>query len=117
MKTALLTAHTTAIAAMLKWFRRADAVIDGVLRLPELPQVRAVAHADAIFPAVSAASIIAKVNRDYVMRQYSLIYPGYGFDSNVGYHASTHVRGLAEQGVCALHRRSYAPIKRILGLL
>lgn len=66
--------------------------------------------ADALVPAVSAASILAKVTRDEDMVNYDEVFPGYDFASNKGYHAYAHVRGLASQGPCPIHRFSYKPI-------
>lgn len=70
--------------------------------------------ADLLIPTVSAASIIAKVARDDYMQAMHLKYPGYGFDSNVGYGTALHVVGLDDLGVCPIHRRSYKPIKKYL---
>lgn len=114
VKKALLQAHGAAIRKMQETYPQADVVIDGVLRPPGLLMVRAVPHADAIFPAVSAASVIAKVNRDFVMRQYHEQFPYYGWKTNVGYGSKSHQKGLKEHGICPLHRKSYRPIKAIL---
>jgi ribonuclease HII len=63
--------------------------------------------ADDKYPAVRAASIVAKVSRDSLMRKAATIYPGYGFESNMGYGTKDHERGLEELGPCPLHRRSF----------
>ena len=83
--------------------------IDGSLRL-----VVALPEADALVPAVSAASILAKVSRDMYMIEQSVTYPEYGFETNMGYHSLTHKRALQEHGPTPLHRRSFGPIRRII---
>jgi ribonuclease HII len=114
LRPTLVDAHTGAIQALLARFPDADVVVDGVMQLPLLPRARCVPKADALFPAVSAASVIAKVNRDFVMQGYATQYPGYGFGTNVGYRSALHEQGLARLGPCPIHRRSYAPIKKLL---
>ena len=111
---ALRKLHTLVIKELLKKFPEADVVVDGVMRLPELPQARLVPHADATVPAVSAASIIAKVNRDKVMQEYHKKYPQYGFDKHVGYGTKQHSEALLRYGVLPIHRRSYSPIQAVL---
>lgn len=71
--------------------------------------------ADALVPAVSAASVLAKTARDAVMRQYGEAqYPGYGFEKHMGYGTPQHIEAIKLKGICPIHRRSYAPIKRIV---
>jgi ribonuclease HII len=74
----------------------------------EIPQTRYV-RADAIVYSVAAASIVAKVHRDGVMRAFDADYPAYGFARHVGYATREHLRALAEHGPTPLHRRSFAP--------
>ena len=57
-----------------------------------------------------AASIIAKVTRDNLMREYEKQFPGYGFSQHKGYGTQLHQKSLQELGVCEIHRRSYKPI-------
>lgn len=64
--------------------------------------------------SIAAASIIAKVYRDNLMKEYHQQYPYYGFDKNAGYGTKAHLDGLAEHGITEIHRKSYAPIKKYL---
>jgi ribonuclease HII len=69
---------------------------------------------DASEPAISAASIVAKVHRDRMMLELHARHPGYGFDRHKGYPTPAHLRALAERGVCAAHRRSFGPVRQLL---
>ncbi len=90
------------------------ALIDGN-RAPELNcAVRTIVHGDALEPAISAASIVAKVTRDNLMRELHLSYPDYGFARHKGYPTAEHLRRLARHGPCAAHRRSFAPVRKLL---
>lgn len=77
--------------------------------------IEAVIKADDSYPAVSAASIIAKVARDNYMSERDAEYPAYHFGHNVGYGTADHIAALNDHGVTELHRLSYAPIKKVLG--
>lgn len=70
---------------------------------------------DALMPAISAASIIAKVARDAEMAGLAEHYPGYGLERHKGYATAQHLRALAELGPTPLHRRSFAPIRHAAG--
>jgi ribonuclease HII len=84
------------------------------LKLPSLnlPQA-AFAKADSISLTVAAASIIAKVTRDRLMREYSAAYPGYAFERHKGYGTAAHRAALAKLGPSPLHRLSYSPVQRL----
>ncbi len=69
---------------------------------------------DALSLSISAASIVAKVYRDRLMKELAVKYPGYGFEKNAGYGTAAHIEGLKKQGVTPEHRRSYKPIKNFL---
>ncbi|BCB03336.1 ribonuclease HII [Bacillus sp. KH172YL63] len=64
--------------------------------------------------SIAAASIIAKVARDRMMKEYATKYPGYGFENNAGYGTKEHLNGLAQYGITPLHRKSFAPVKELL---
>jgi len=74
---------------------------------------RAVIGADNSVPAVSAASIIAKVARDHFMAEASLKFPGYGFEKHVGYGTAAHQAALLANGLTELHRRCFRPIQAL----
>jgi ribonuclease HII len=76
--------------------------------------VEAVIGGDAIIPAISAASILAKVTRDNEMIALDEQFPGYGFARHKGYGTREHLAALEKLGVCAIHRTSYAPVRRLL---
>ena len=63
---------------------------------------------------ISAASILAKTARDAEMLRLHLLYPQYGLDRHKGYPTAAHLSAIARHGVCAIHRRSYAPVRRAL---
>ncbi len=71
--------------------------------------------ADLLVPAVSAASIIAKVARDTFMEHQDIVYEGYKFSSHVGYGTAAHQKALNDFGITPLHRKSFAPIAKIIG--
>ena len=73
-----------------------------------------VVRGDDRVPAIAAASILAKVQRDSELIALDLEYPGYGFASHKGYPTPAHLKALRELGVTPLHRRSFAPVKNLL---
>jgi ribonuclease HII len=90
-------------------------LVDGN-RLPQLPcAARAIIGGDASEPCISAASIIAKVARDREMVALDAEYPGYGLARHKGYPTKVHLEALQVLGVSAIHRRSFAPVRRLIG--
>lgn len=88
------------------------ALIDGNTLPRELPcSGRAIVGGDGIEPAISAASILAKVSRDRWMVELDREYPGYGFAEHKGYATPFHLDALKRLGPCPQHRRSFAPVK------
>ncbi|MBU3737845.1 MAG: ribonuclease HII [Rhodoferax sp.] len=105
---ATLLAMQRAIAGLR--LRPAWVLVDGN-QLPRLDiRADAVVGGDAIVPAISAASILAKVHRDRWCAAVDPIYPQYGFASHKGYGTAAHVRALQAHGPCPLHRRSFRPL-------
>ena len=92
-----------------------EALVDGN-KLPEdLPcPGRAIVGGDALEPAISAASILAKVSRDRLMVALDATYPGYGFAVHKGYPTPAHLAALQRLGPCLQHRRSFAPVRQML---
>lgn len=90
------------------------ALIDGN-RCPVLPcAARPVIRGDARVPAISAASIIAKVVRDREMAELHLLHPGYGFAQHKGYPTPAHLAALRQLGPLPEHRRSFRPVRALL---
>jgi ribonuclease HII len=73
----------------------------------------AIVGGDAKIPAISAASIIAKVHRDQMMRSFDAIYPDYGFRQHKGYGTSAHRECLSRLGPCPQHRRTFRPVSAL----
>ena len=80
-----------------------DAVTIPLLSVRQVPIIKG----DAKSISIGAASIIAKVTRDRLMVQYDELYPMYGFASNKGYGAQTHIEALKKYGPCPIHRKSF----------
>ena len=107
------------LLAMQRAFRGIEipldlALIDGV-HAPDLPiPTQTLVGGDLSEPAISAASILAKVYRDRLCAQLHASHPQYGFDSHKGYGTQAHMAALREHGACAEHRRSFAPVRSVL---
>ena len=89
-------------------------LVDGN-RLPALSMLaEAIVKGDALVPAISAASILAKVYRDRWCAELDQAYPQYGFARHKGYGTAVHLAALREHGACPQHRRSFAPVAGVL---
>jgi ribonuclease HII len=89
-------------------------LVDGN-RAPRLScPVRTVVRGDALVKSISAASILAKVARDAILQHLDGEYPGYGFAIHKGYPTAAHQRALETLGPSPVHRRSFAPVRRLL---
>jgi ribonuclease HII len=82
------------------------------LRIPQTPII----HGDALSLTIAAASILAKTTRDAQMAELDRLHPGYGFVRHKGYPTAEHFDALARLGACAIHRRSFQPVRVALGL-
>ena len=90
-------------------------LVDGN-RLPVLDiRAEAIVKGDATVASISAASILAKVERDRWCAEVDDQFPSYGFLAHKGYGTQVHLRALQEHGPCELHRRSFAPVAKLLG--
>jgi ribonuclease HII len=87
------------------------ALVDGrpvkTLRVPQT----AIVKGDARSYSIAAASVLAKVTRDRLMRAYHVQFPQYGFDAHKGYGTEQHLAAIARFGACPIHRQSFAPLK------
>ena len=86
-----------------------DAVTVPGLPYPQVPII----HGDAQSVSIAAASILAKVTRDRMMRQYAELYPEYGFAGHKGYGTAAHQEAIRRYGPCPIHRRSF--LRKLLG--
>lgn len=125
VKAAMESALSQVLHALPASVREITVVIDGSYdflqgyqppaRFEGRLEIRTQVGADGSVPAVSAASIVAKVARDdYMCTEAHQAHPAYGFDKHVGYGTALHIAALAKHGVTPLHRMSYKPIKKIL---
>jgi len=89
-------------------------VVDGQHTPDVAYKKTAIIKGDSLIPAISAASIIAKVARDDEMINFDEIYPGYGFSSHKGYPTKQHIESLERLGITEIHRRSFAPVAKYI---
>ena len=85
-------------------------LVDGNASIESHCGQQTVIHGDALSASIAAASILAKVHRDQLMREWDPVYPAYGLASNKGYSAPKHLAALREHGPSPLHRQSFAPV-------
>lgn len=90
-------------------------LIDGNIQIPRCRiQQKAIVGGDNYCYSIAAASILAKEARDSFMVKKSKLYPGYDFESNVGYGTKNHLEGLNSIGICPIHRKNFAPISKLI---
>src|ERR1700676_4072753 len=90
------------------------ALVDGNVAPPLSCAVKTIVKGDALSFSIAAASVVAKVTRDRIMRELALRYPGYGWERNVGYATAEHGRAIRQLGVTPHHRRSFEPVRLAL---
>lgn len=91
-----------------------NVLVDGN-RVPKLDiAAHAIVKGDALVPAISAASILAKVTRDRWCAELDRQYPQYGFAAHKGYGTAVHLAALRTHGACPVHRKSFAPVAQVL---
>ncbi len=109
---ATMVAMQRAVASLT--IKPTKVLVDGN-RTPDFSiPAEAIIKGDGKIPAISAASIIAKVSRDQEMCEMDKQFPGYGFASHKGYGTKQHLAAIEQLGICAIHRKSFAPIKNKL---
>jgi ribonuclease HII len=107
---ASLLAMSRAVAAL--GVRPDIALVDGNMAPPALPcPAKTVVKGDSLSFSIAAASVVAKVTRDRIMRALAQRHPRYAWDSNVGYSTRAHFAAIADFGVTRHHRRSFAPVR------
>ena len=86
-----------------------DFILADAMQIPgiSIPQ-KPIIHGDNLCACIAAASIVAKVERDRIMRKYDLVYPEYGFLKNKGYGTKQHINAIKKYGICNIHRRSFS---------
>jgi len=89
-------------------------LVDGIFVPDVTMPAEAIIKGDLLIHQIAAASILAKVARDAEMVALDQVYPGYGFADHKGYPTPMHRRLLQELGICAIHRRSYAPVRQAM---
>ena len=110
IRQASLAAMARAVGALA--LTPAYVLVDGRDRPPLSCPSSPIIKGDSISLSIAAASIVAKVSRDGMMRQLAMHYPDYGFETNAGYAAKRHLAALATLGPTPLHRFSFAPLSR-----
>jgi ribonuclease HII len=91
-----------------------DAMVLDVAGMEQPCEQTRLFYGDALSLSIAAASVVAKVHRDRLMRELDTVHPGYGLASHKGYGTPEHRRQLAELGPCVLHRRTFAPVRAMI---
>lgn len=107
------------LEAMLRAVRVLDPqpeiiLVDGIHAVPIPIRQQCLKKGDQISQSISAASVLAKVYRDWIMASYHNMYPDYGFDKNKGYGTRQHLAALEAHGPCPVHRLTFKPVNRLI---
>jgi ribonuclease HII len=115
----ILRASLWALARAVKALpmRPKPVFVDGNMKIDCGCDCQAVVSGDALIASIAAASIVAKVTRDRLMKRLGLEFPGYGFERHMGYSVPEHFEALARLGPTIHHRKSFAPVAAKLALL
>lgn len=106
-----------AMQQLVERFRYKDGVLSDAMPLPECAyDVMPIIKGDQKSVSIAAASILAKVTRDCIMKAYDVLYPQYDFAKHKGYPTKAHIEALHQYGVLDIYRKSYAPIKQMCQL-
>lgn len=89
-------------------------IVDGRMKLSAKCPIKCIVRGDSVSLSIAAASIMAKVTRDGIMREYDALYPKYGFAKHKGYPTRSHKSALKSHGPCPIHRQSFRPVKEVL---
>jgi len=99
----------------LKELEKIIILVDGNKKIPNFSmEQRTIVGGDKIVKSISAASIIAKITRDRIMREMHKKYPEYGFARHKGYGTKFHMEALKKNGLCKIHRKTFEPMKSLL---
>ena len=88
-----------------------DYILIDAMKLQTPYPSQSIIKGDSKSISIAAASIVAKVTRDRLMKEYAVKYPGYGFERNAGYGTKDHLMGLEQLGITSIHRKTFAPVK------
>lgn len=102
------------LAAVNNLDENPDYLLIDAMKLETSYPSNSIIKGDAKSISIAAASIVAKVSRDRLMKQYEGKYPGYGFSRNMGYGTKEHLQGLEKIGPSPIHRKSFAPVRNVL---
>ncbi|NTV41016.1 MAG: ribonuclease HII [Candidatus Moranbacteria bacterium] len=110
-----LVSGSTQIPDQVRNDRRFIILVDGNKIIPNLSMEQyAVIGGDKLVKSISAASIVAKVTRDRMMKEFAEKYPGYGLEKHMGYGTKIHMEALKKLGPCPIHRKTFGPVKKSL---
>lgn len=110
----ILSASMFGLARAIERIACSRALVDGNTLPPTRVETEAIVKGDGKYACIAAASILAKVERDRIMREHAEAFPLYGFDVNFGYGTPDHLAALKQHGPCAIHRRSFSPVSEMV---